>query len=555
MKNNTGKIKKILKLLIYKRSDKEKPFVLEEGMGGSQEKIQKAAKENSSSKITNSLDENLDTNFKRVEKEFNIPLNVDAIVRRFKIGAKVDAFILYIEGMADRNVTNDFILRQLMSTQPISGGMKKIDISYVSDNLMTSNNTSKVTLFSEVVKHVMMGDTVLFVEGSKVCLAMETKGFEKRSIESPKMEAVVAGSQEGFTENLKTNTTMIRKIVKNNKLVNRQLSIGADNNMMVSVMYIEGIANPAVVDEAIRRLSSIKTDFTLSGGMLEQFLEDQPLNICPQTLQTERPDRAALHLAEGRVAILGDNSPSALIVPVTFFSLLQSPEDQYLKWQFASGLRMIRIGALFSTLLLSAFYIAVINFHHQLIPSDIMTTLVKARENIPFPSLVELLLLEFSFELIREGGIRIPGAIGNTLGIIGALILGQAAVAANLVSPMTIIIVAIGGLGNFAIPNYHLAFSFRIMRFFFIFAAGSFGLLGIAIALTIYVSILCSMRSFGVEYLAPIAPQTRKGWDTVLKYPVWKQEERPDYINALKEEAQPHVSMGWRKNKIDKRGE
>jgi spore germination protein KA len=308
---------------------------------------------------------------------------------------------------------------------------------------------------------------------------------------------------------------------------------------------LKDIANPALVGEVKRRIESLDADYITGDGILEQFIEDNPYSIIPTILTTERPDRTASHIVEGKVAIVVEGTPFAKIAPVTAYSFIHSPEDSFMRWPFGTSLRFIRLFALFVTILLPGLYVAVTNFHQEMIPTDLLLAIVKAKENVPFPTVVEVILMELSFELIREAGIRIPGIIGNTLGIIGALILGQAAVQANIVSPVLVIVVAVTGLGNFAIPNYSLALALRIMRFFFILFAAALGFYGITIGVALFSAHFYSLKSFGVPFFAPIAPKTRKSKDVFTKLPAYEQELQPDYVNAQKVRRQPNVSRKW----------
>ncbi len=300
------------------------------------------------------------------------------------------------------------------------------------------------------------------------------------------------------------------------------------------------------MDEVRRRLKSIKVGYLQDSGELEQMLEDSTFLPAPQMLLTERPDRVAAYLAEGRVGIIVHGSPYVIIAPITLFNLLHSPEDYYLRVPYATLLRIVRIMGLLFTLLLPALYLAITNFHQEMLPTDLLLAIASSREKVPFPTLVSILILEISFELIREAGIRIPGPIGTTLGIVGALILGQAAVSANLVSPILIIIVAITGIGSFAIPDFSLGYSFRALRFIYIILASMAGLLGIALCMFIHLLLLVHAHSFGVPFLVPFAPKTTgKRTNAVFKTPLWKEEDRPDYLNPKDVKKQPFISRGW----------
>ncbi|MDS1030310.1 spore germination protein [Bacillota bacterium LX-D] len=487
----------------------------------------------------------IDVSLEILKREFSIPGNADVVIREFKINKQIKAFVIYIDGMADRNTINDFILRQLMDAELFKDYQGENVIRYINDNVLPVSQAKKLLNYQDAITQVLMGVTVLFVDGYTCCLAIESRGFEKRGIDKPSTESVVRGSQEAFTEALKTNTTQIRRIIKNKNLVNEFMSVGRENNCLVSIMYIRGIANPDIVKEIKRRIKSIKTDFIGGDGMLEQLIEDDPFGLTPQVLTTERPDRTASHLLEGKVAVIVEGTPFAMVMPITFLSLMHSPEDSFLRWQYGSALRMVRIIGLLVALLTPGMYIALVNYHQQMIPTDLVFSIAKSREAVPFPTVIEVLLMEFSFELIREAGLRMPSLIGNTLGIIGALILGQAAVGAGIVSPILIIVVALTGLGSFTIPNYSLAFAARIIRFVFIFLGSILGFFGIAAGLVAAFSISSGRRNFGVPFFTPGWPKAKSSSDLIIRYPIWKQENRPDHINPINKRRQPKISRGW----------
>lgn len=329
-------------------------------------------------------------------------------------------------------------------------------------------------------------------------------------------------------------------------LIAENIIMGNRSKTPCAIMYIKDIANDSLVAEVKRRLKNVNVDHIMDTGELEQFIEDNPSLPAPQILATERPDRVCTMLAEGRVAIIMHCSPFALVVPITGYDIMYSAEDQFLRFPYSNLLRIIRLLAMLMSLLLPGIYLAITNYHHEMIPTDLLLAILSAREKVPFPSVVEVFLMEISFELIREAGIRIPGPIGPTLGIIGALILGQAAVEANIVSPILIIVVAVTGLGSFAIPNFSAGFAFRILRFGFIILAALSGFLGITVGLILMGLWMFNAKSFGVPYFSPVAPRTSGGFaDAIFKSPVWKQEKRPDYVNAKKDRMQPDISRRW----------
>lgn len=493
---------------------------------------------------------NIEENLKYMKKVYTVPTNGDVIIREIEITFKrkpVKAFIMLFDGLIDRKVVNTNILQPLMLLSNLDIKSDNEDIGeYVKSRLMTHNQLKTSEKYQDIIDEINFGGCGLFVDGSKVAFAADVKGWMARGVERPNTELVLRGPQEGFNEILRVNTALIRKILKDEDLIAENISVGERSKTPCSVMYIKDIANDSLVGEVRRRIKSLKIDYLIDSGQLEQLLEDDPYLIAPQISATERPDRVAASLTDGKVAIVVHGSPFVLVLPITNNDFLKAAEDSYLRFPYANLLRIVRIGAVFMSLLLPGLYVAITNYHHEMIPTDLLLAIEAAREKVPFPTVVEILIMELAFELIREAGIRIPGPIGPTLGIIGALILGQAAVAANIVSPILIIIVAVTGIGSFAIPSFSLAYSFRILRFGYIFLGAAAGFLGITTGLFIQGIWLTSAKSFGVPFMAPFAPKTSGGLkDEFLKAPFWKQEMRPDYINPKDIRKQPKISRRW----------
>lgn len=572
MEKNKNLLKKLLSFITYKKTAKPKEFYIPEvgeANSGQSKKQDKDSKEKPTPKAAgnaevkkpvplsdikkkkehkndNVIPDDIESNLEYMKDKFNYPENKDIIIREFKVAKKYRAFIIFIDGMVDKSTINNFILRPLLKDSYPSDNLN-CQLDYILENVIETNQAENVKRPDDVIYRVLIGDTALYVDGCNYYIVSETKGFDKRGVETPQTEGIVKGSQEAFNENLRTNITLLRRIIKNNNLTTEFVKIGEQNRILFSITYIKGLANPAIVDEVKRRLNGIKTDFIMCGGMLEQFIEDHPMSLVPTLLSTERPDRTASHISEGRVAIIAEGSPFAIIVPVTFETLLHSPEDTAIRWQYGTFIRFIRIVAILAATLLPGIYIAFTNYHQEMIPTELLIAIAKARENVPFPTITEILVMEVSFELIREAGVRVPGIIGNTIGIIGALIIGQAAVQANLVSPVLIIIIAVTGLGNFAIPDFSLAFGLRIIRLLFIFAGAFLGFYGILLMIVVLLVLLSDMKSFGVPYLSTMAPKTRRSFDSIIRFPVWKQEFRPDSINPLDVRRQPKISRQWTK--------
>ncbi len=491
----------------------------------------------------------LKVNKKNIEQLFNMPLNKDVVVRELTLSTEppVQAFLVFMEGMADTKLINNSILKPLMLLTNLDPGpgIRPDTCTNVLQKHLPSNQVKKLTLFKDVVTQVLSGATVIFFEGSPCAVSAETKGFPYRAVDTARTEQVVQGPQEGFVENLRSNTSLIRRIIRSEELITEYLQVGARNNNNVAIMYLADLTNPDLVQEVKRRIKGIKTDYVAESGVLEEFIEDHPLSLMPQIVKTERPDRVSSMLLEGKVAIIVDNTPFVMLVPGLLFDFLHSPEDHYVRFSHSVWLRIIRVFAVFLTILLPAFYVAIATFHQEMIPTDLLLSIASARERVPFPTIVEILLMELSFELVREAGVRVPGIIGPTLGIVGTLILGQAAVAASIVSPILIIIVAVTGLSSYAIPNYAASFGFRFMRFFFIFLATTLGFFGISSGLFVLLCLLLNMKSFGVPYLAPVAPKTAPSADIIFRFPAWQQETRPDYQQTLDTRRQPDLSRVW----------
>jgi len=575
MKKQQNIISKALSLITYKKSNRPLTFVLpesnekkennkmdgqnnnseqkpEEQFAPGEKKKRKfprkplsASQVRSKSKETDEVRKDIDANLQEMKEQFSFPKNKDLILREFTVGRNRRAFIACLDGMADKNIINNYILRPLFNDPGINSPETEKSSNLALENIIETNDAKKLISIKKVIAEMLKGNTALYIDGLDYILTCESIGYDKRSVESPKTEGIVKGPQEGFSENLRTNISLIRRIIRNKDLVTEFFEVGEKSSTTCAVIYLQDIINPAILDEVRRRLTGIKTDFMVSSGMLEQFIEDSPFSIIPTTLSTERPDRAASHIFEGKAVIIMDGTPFAIIAPVTLNDMMHSPEDASIKWQYTTGLRLIRFLALVIATLLPALYIAITTFHREMIPTDLLIAIAKAKENVPFPTIVEVLLMELGFELIREAGIRIPGIIGNTLGIIGALILGEAAVSANIVSPILIIIVAATGLSNFAIPNYSLAFGVRISRFYFILAGVTLGFYGLALALTGYILMLVNLKSFGIPFMSIVAPRNKRSKDAIMRWPVWMQESRPDYLNTLNPKRQPEISREW----------
>lgn len=515
----------------------------------------------------------IDVNLEYVKVKYNTMISSDVVIREFDLTARnrqYKAFLLFIDGLVDTDLINNYVLKPLMmknqansfdseQTHILSEAVtnnitvrkvKKFDIvNYISNCLLPQNSLKKESEFSNIFSGVNSGNCALFIDTLDIAFDIDVKGFKQRSIDSPNNEIVIRGPQEAFVENIRTNTSLIRRIVNTENLVVENIQVGKISKTSCSVCYLADIANSDLVAEVKYRINNLGIDSLLSSGQLEQLIEETNKYSIPQILSTERPDKATKYLFEGRVVVLVNGNPYCLVMPATLVDFISSPEDTNLKFQFANFLKFLRLIAMAITLLLPAFYIAITNFHQELIPTELLFSILASRENVPFPIIFEILVMEISFELIREAGLRVPSPIGPTIGIVGALVLGQAAVSANIVSPILIIVVAITGIASFAIPDFSFGFHLRILRFIFLILSFLSGFLGVGIGIFVYTTILCSLKSFGVPYMVPFAPKTNSNGNGYFVSPIWQREKRPDYLNTKKVDSQKHISMEWRYRK------
>jgi spore germination protein KA len=487
----------------------------------------------------------IDENRRTLEKLYLLPRNKDLVIRDFEVGGHrpAAALLVYMEGLADGNRLDRFVLEPLMGTQ--SRLYEGDTVDRLMKRSIPNGQIRRVATFKELQEGVNIGDTVLLIDGIAEAVVIETKGWEHRGVDTPKTEQTVRGALAAFSENLRVNTGLVRSMLRSSDLVTELIKVGRRGQLNCALMYIDSIANPTLVDEVRRRLEGIDTDYVSDSSELAQFIEDSPAVLFPQTLSTERPDRVAAGLVEGRIALILEGNPFAQILPVSFFSFFHSAEDFSVKSGVANFVRVLRLfGALISTILPSL-YLSLAYFHQEAMPTELLLAVAGSRENVPFPAWFEVLVMEISFELVREAGVRIPGMLASTIGIVGAIILGQAAVAARIVSPIIVVLVAITGLASFTIPEYRMSSAIRIVRFALFAFAVTWGLVGLAIAIVALAAVLSGLKSFGMPYLTPVGPRVMANFDVVIRGQVFDQETRPDQLGPRDTRRQPAVSRRW----------
>lgn len=482
-----------------------------------------------------SVSASIKENEEHVKHILSVPLSEDIVIRSFKIsigGEERSAFIFFIDGLVDSDSISHFVLNPLMHD---TAYVEKCgsEAEYVSSKLISQNVLTLCENMGDSVERVCFGECGLFIDKIDICFLTDVKSWEKRGVSSPATEGSVLGPQESFTELIRTNTAMLRKTVKDPNLIIERASVGKKSKTPCGIVYIKSLANPTLVKEVRERISKINADYVFSSEELENFLEDKNFCLMPQILATERPDRAAMEIADGNVIVLVNGSPFALVMPATFFTFMKTTDNSYMRLPYANLLSVVRYLAMLVSLFLPALFVVMTDFHHEMIPTDLLYALEASFEKTPFPTVFELVILEIAFELIREAVIKFPSIGGPSIGIVGALVLGQAAVSASIVSPIIIIIVATTAIGSLSTPNYSFGLSFRIMKFVYIIFASIAGFVGFSVCLFMHMATLVSIKSFGVRYFSPAAPKTRESFfKTLFVTKDYKKTSKPDYINT-----------------------
>ncbi|MCZ0107854.1 MULTISPECIES: spore germination protein [Bacillus] len=458
----------------------------------------------------------------------------DIVIRKLKTGAgeKIEIAVVYVGGITDEKAIHDFLLESIMNSEELAEkeyGREVLET--IAGDAVALGGVEKEKRLDKVLESLMAGNTIILAEETAEAVITTTKGGEKRSIKEPENQQAFRGSREGFIEALDTNISLVRRIIKNPNLWVEKTTMGSVTKTDVAIMYINGICDPKTVKEVKKRMESIEIDSILESGYIEQFIEDTVFTTFPTVYHTERPDMVAGNLLEGRIAIFVDGTPFVLLVPAVFIQFFQSVEDYYSRFDIATFIRFLRVLIFFISLIAPAVYVGATTFHKEMIPTELLVVIAAQREIVPFPAVVEAMIMEISFEILREAGIRLPKAIGSAVSIVGAIVIGQAAVQAGIVSPAMVIIVAITAISSFATPSFSMAISARLVRFFFILAAATTGFYGIILGLIIMFVHLCSLRSFGVPYMTPFAPFILKNWgDAIVRLPWWTHEKRPELI-------------------------
>lgn len=456
----------------------------------------------------------------------------DLVIKRTLVRVAPDrsvpAAVIYIDGLADKQLVHQFILQSLAERILPSAGMEQLE------QYLVATNSKRLRSKAQLLKALLYSSTLVFVEGEAEGLAVSTEGWEHRQVSEATSEHILRGPQEAFNEVLRVNTALIRRRIKDPGLAVDAAIIGTRSLTDVAVVYLKHVAHPSIVEEVKRRLQNIQVDAVLDSGEIEEYMEDHPYSPFPQIIYSERVDKVVAAVLEGRVAVLIDGTPYALTMPATFSAFLFSPEDYYGKFMHGTFIRWMRGIALLMALFLPSMYIALTTFHQEMLPTQLMLSSAANRSGVPFPAFFEALLMELSIELLREASLRLPGAMGQTIGIVGALVIGQSAVEAGIVGPVLTIIVSFTAIGSFVIPSYNTSIAIRMLRFPMMLLAATLGIFGIVFGGAALLIHLISLKPFGIGYMEPFRPSRWEHLDdsVLLRKPSFMLRFRPRFLRT-----------------------
>ena len=470
----------------------------------------------------------------------------DIVFREFFIQGKerIPCLLAAVDGMVDKDQLDQYILKPLMVDLKGQPEMAQLTLANIVDKtlqgLLPGLEIKKIAKMKEAINAILSGDAVIFFGDAGDALVFGARSWERRAVTEPITETIVKGPHEGFSETLRVNTSLLRRIIKHPSLRMVPLKLGTLTNTDIVVTYMDKVASPDVVSEVMRRLEKIKMDSVIANQYIEEMIEDNPFTPFPLVAYTERPDVLAAKLLEGKIGIIADGTPIVLVVPATLTQFLNINEDYYQRPEPVFLFRLLRyLGALIS-LLSPSVYIAVTTFHHEIIPTDLLISIAAGRQNVPFPALIEAFVMMLVLEVLQEAGLRLPRPLGQTIGIVGAIIIGDAAVSASLVSPLMVIVVGVTAVASYAIPYYDLSLAVRLLRYPLMLLAGILGFFGVSVGLYAIAIHLFSLRSFGVPYLSPVSPLHIRALlqDTLFRAPWWAMKRRPQLLDV----EEPHLA-------------
>ncbi len=489
-----------------------------------------------------------------------IPAKLDEAVRRLKSGIAASsdvivrelvlsdegprAAVVFVDGLVDKKRIDEYIIGALRQADRygLSGAKPGVDLSSVTailERVLSVSETKEINQFSEVEAGVLTGDTVLLLDGSSTALDLGTKGWDKRSVSEPQTERTIRGPREGFVETLSTNVALVRREIASPDLRVEYIKVGVRAKRTVALMYMKGITNPAIVETARKRLAAIDVDAILSDYAVEYYLQDHFLTPFPLARSTERPDFTAREVLNGKLAILTDGSPFSVLFPTVLTDFFRTTDDYTGSYTVVTLTRFVRLLANFITFFLAPGYIALIDVHPDLLPTDLAVSIAGSREGVPFPAIIEVFLMVIAFEILREGTVRLPGMMGQTIGIVGGLVIGQAAVQAKIVSDIMVIIIALTAIASFTNADYQIAATWRLLLPFLLVVAALFGIYGIALFALLIIAHITSLTSFGVPYTATVSPVYPGGYlDNFIQAPLGMLRTRLLFTRPLDKKKQ-----------------
>ena len=492
------------------------------------------------------ISKNLEKNITIIENAFQ---NCgDIVKRRFFVGEKKDiaVYMIYTDNIVNGSAIEESILTNIMNRCRIDG-KKEGMLKRLNEEVIAIGEMNEVKTFQEIFDAVLLGDTILLMDENDIALQASTKGFPSRGVSEAKTEVVVQGPKDAFTEIGATNIVLIRRRIRDTKLKVKRTKVGKRSKTDVAILYMEDIVRKEILQEVEYRINQIDIDVILDSGYIDQLLENRWLSPFPQLQMTERPDKAASALLEGRVVIVIDNTPFVVIAPATLNVFFQASEDYYDRWEIMSFIRLIRYCAGFLAVALPGLYIALTVFHPSMLPTNLALKIAETRQNIPFPAVGEILIMELAFELLREAGIRLPSPVSSTIGIVGGIIIGQAAVEAGIVSPSVVIVSALTGICTFVIPNIALVSGLRLTKYIVLIFSAFLGLYGFWLALILMLIHMASLKSFHIPFLYPFCSASVNNYndleDSIFRLPLWFMKKRPIFSNDKHRQREKGGSM------------
>lgn len=459
----------------------------------------------------------------------------DVLLKEISINKKLKGTLFFIDGLVDSKSISEYIIEPLTQMPRFTESKTEIEvINLIREGALTYSSQTEKNTLKDVINGILGGNAALLFPGENIAFVFDVKGFDKRNITEPTDENVIKGSRDVFVETLRVNTATVRRKIKSPNLVFEEIILGKQTQTSISIIYISNIANEQLLKEFKKRLDKINVDAILSLNSIEDYIIDKKLSAFPQLINTERPDKFCSNIIEGRIGLIIDGLPISIIIPGTLVQFIQATEDYSQNYIISSILRFMRVILMFTTLLLPGFYISIISFHHEMIPIELALSISASDKGVPFPPFIEVILLLIAFEVLMEAGLRLPKSIGQAVSIVGAIVVGQAAVEAKLVSPAVVITIAVTAMANYTVPNQDLSNALRLWRFIIAILSSILGLMGLSIGSLILLYHLCSIECFGIPYLSPfVSGENEDFGDTLFRLPVYFLKNRPLNLNTL----------------------